>query len=141
MSAIGRGARQSGFTLLEMLVTLAIASLIAGIGFPSVRRAIERQEFARALADTRLALNEARALAMRNDARTSVTLDREQRLTAAGVLVSPPPPASVTLILSEPAPVFFADGTAQAAAITLRSRRFRVRLDMDRASGLSETAT
>jgi general secretion pathway protein H len=140
MSAAGKDPAQAGFTLLEMLVTLAVAALIAGIGYPSVARVIDRQEFVRALADTKFALRQAKAQAIQGDLRTPVRLNQRRQLMASDVAISPPMPASVTLILKEPKPVFFADGTAQAAEIVLRSRRYTAKLSVDRASRLVETS-
>jgi general secretion pathway protein H len=139
MSATGRSLSEAGFTLLEMLVTLAIAGLIAGIGYPAVARGIERQEFARALADTKLALREARAQAIRRDVPTSLGLNSQGRLTAGGIIVAPQLPATITLNLPQPAPVFYGDGTTRAGGIRLRSKRYDVTLTLDRQSGLIET--
>ena len=139
MLATGKENTQAGFTLLEMLVTLAIAGLIAGIGYPAVARGIERQEFVRAVADIKLALREARSQAIRQDMRTPIARDPDGRLTAAGIVVSPRIPAAVTLVLPKPAPVFFGDGTTMAGDMVLRSRRFEVHLKLDRLTGLIET--
>ncbi|MCA9002930.1 MAG: prepilin-type N-terminal cleavage/methylation domain-containing protein, partial [Planctomycetes bacterium] len=46
-----RTSNRSGFTLIEMIVTIAILALLAGIATPLVTRQVEKGRIARAQAD------------------------------------------------------------------------------------------
>jgi general secretion pathway protein H len=64
---VTRSSAHPGFTLIEVLVILAIVSLIAGIGFPAVEKAMRRQAFVEAANRVDVALHGARAEALRQD--------------------------------------------------------------------------
>jgi len=55
----------TGFTLIEMLVTLAVAGLIAGIAFPRVQNGMTAMEFRLGAGQVTEALRSARAEAIR----------------------------------------------------------------------------
>jgi general secretion pathway protein H len=59
------GTHCAGFTLIEMLVVLAIMVLISGLGFPMVERALQRQQFESDRSRVYLAVAQARADALR----------------------------------------------------------------------------
>ena len=115
MSAIG----ERGFTLLEMLVTVAVLGLIMGIGYPALGRAINHMAFVRAAADTGASLRRARAMAIKADTSVSLTLGADGRWLAGGRPLSDRLPQGVAATM-EPANItFFADGTAQPTEVRL----------------------
>src|ERR1700741_3062673 len=63
MSATGK-TDERGFTLIEMLVVLAILGLVAAIGYPAVDRALAGRHFAQAVASVEGQLHAARASAI-----------------------------------------------------------------------------
>ncbi|VXD01401.1 pilus assembly FimT family protein [Sphingomonas sp. 8AM] len=133
MSAIGEprvAAAQSGYTLLEALVVLAILGLVAGIGFPQIDRALRLQSAREGAARLERALHGARATAPRRSeaVRFVVTPDghgfgygeRLERLPDDLVAASP-----------EGDIVFFPDGSAHGGTLELRGsdlvRGWRIR--------------
>lgn len=65
---------QRGFTLVELLVALAVAAILFGVAIPSFQGLLERQRSWTALNDLRSSLHQARELAVRE--RTPVTVCR-----------------------------------------------------------------
>lgn len=63
----------NGFTLLELLVAVALVALLAGVGFPNFARLIEVNRVVSATNEFKTALNYARSEAVRRN--ESVTLD------------------------------------------------------------------
>lgn len=125
MSATGRPASQSrdgGFTLIEMLVTLAVAGLIAGVAFPRVQNAMSAMEFRRGAGQVTEGLRAARAEAIRTG--VPVTLAVEGRALVIGTGDRQALPASVSVIAGQDGPVtFYPDGTAEPALYRIRSRK------------------
>lgn len=114
-----------------MLVTLAIATLVAGLAFPAVERVFARQQFsAGALAiDLALAQARARAIGQRETVRVSLSrdgrtllADGEAPLTLAESLTVGWPPRGLA---------FFADGTSTGGSIAVAGggRRGRIAVD------------
>lgn len=126
MSAAGNA---SGFTLIEMLVTLAIAGLISGIAYPSLERALRRQDALDAAMRIEAALRSARAEALGGGRAVRLRMlpdgggvrygDAEERLPKGAALRLPP--AGIA---------FFADGSAEGGEVVLTAsgmaRRWRI---------------
>jgi prepilin-type N-terminal cleavage/methylation domain-containing protein len=72
----------AGTTLLELLLALAVVSILAGIAVPRGRALVDRIAARGAAGDAAEVLESARQLALSRWARATVTID-----TAAGVLV------------------------------------------------------
>ncbi len=111
--------RTAGFTLIEALVVLAIAGLIAGIGFPGVMRAIAGWEFRASGAALEATLQDARALSLRTGRVVRFVTDAaQQRYGIAGE-----PMRSLegeTRIAASPATIaFYGDGSAGGGRITV----------------------
>jgi prepilin-type N-terminal cleavage/methylation domain-containing protein len=110
-----------GFTLIEMLVTLAVAGLIAGIAFPRVQNGMTAMEFRMGAGQVVEGLRSARAEAIRTG--EPVALAIEGRTLAIGNSDPVALPASVTVTAGQDAPVtFYPDGTAEPALYRITSR-------------------
>lgn len=110
-----------GFTLLEMLVILAVVGLVASIGFPMLQTSFGKIEFNRVVADTTYAVRATRALAIsRGQSVRLVQLD-DGRLAAAGSLFAQAAPKSVTVTLPPAGLSFFPGGYASPGEIAVRS--------------------
>lgn len=131
------GTGDDGFTLLEMLVTLAVVALVASIGFPMLHSTFDRMEFDRTVTETRYAVRSARALAIGRGMRVQLVKLDDGRLSAAGNTFAESAPKSVTVTLPAAGISFFPDGEAQAGEVIVRSRGTVQRINV-RADGLVE---
>lgn len=104
-----------GFTLLEMLVVLAMLGLIGGLIFPAVERQIAGASFRATAAEIELAVRRAQAEAVRESRTVRVqTLARRD---------------NASMLIDAPAPIlFYRDGTSNGGTTALKSgaRTFRV---------------
>ncbi|WP_428334844.1 pilus assembly FimT family protein [Novosphingobium sp.] len=73
MSATG----ERGFTLLEMMIAVAIMALITGLGWPAVGQLLSRTALAQARGTLTLTIARARNLALTRDAPVTVSLTAE----------------------------------------------------------------
>lgn len=62
------GARTTGFTLIELMVTVAVAAVLLGVGLPSFREALQNQRVKTAASDMFLSLILARSEAIKRSA-------------------------------------------------------------------------
>lgn len=124
MSATGSRtlpARVDGFTLIEMLVTLAVAGLIAGVAFPRVQNSMTAMEFRMGAGQVTEGLRAARAEAIRTGAPVTLAVQGRALVIGSGEPVALP--ASVSVIAGQDGPVtFYPDGTAEPALYRIRSR-------------------
>lgn len=119
-SGLSRYSR-SGFTLIEMLVTLAIAGLIAGIAFPRVQNSMTAMEFRLGAGQVAEALRTARAQAIRTGEPVSFAIAGRDLVIGDGTPVALP--ASVSITAGQDGPVaFYPDGTAEPALYRIASR-------------------
>ncbi len=125
----------AGFTLLEMLVVIAIMGLIANLGFASIDRTLNARTFHTATLQIERDVREAHARALlehrtvsvepfiRRDARGQVTLVR-------GVL-----PTAIEI--DQPSAIrFFRDGTSTGGTIDVVSGRLKSSISVDAATGM-----
>jgi general secretion pathway protein H len=111
----------TGFTLIEMLVTLAIAGLIAGIAFPRVQNSMTAMEFRMGAGQVAEALRSARAEAIRTGEPVALAVEGRELVIGDGAPVALP--ASVTVTAGQDVPVtFYPDGTAEPALYRITSR-------------------
>lgn len=114
------GSKNEGFTLFEVLVTLAIAALLAGIAFPAMDKAMRRQGFLDAATRFEVALYAARAQALRGGVtvRFAISADRSEFGYRGAVDRLPK-----DMLASAPggAIAFFADGTASDGTLSVVS--------------------
>ena len=124
MSATGSRtlpARADGFTLIEMLVTLAVAGLIAWVAFPRVQNSMTAMEFRMGAGQVTEGLRAARAEAIRTGAPVTLAVQGRALVIGSGEPVALP--ASVSVIAGQDGPVtFYPDGTAEPALYRIRSR-------------------
>jgi len=121
MSATGeRAAREAGQTLIEMLVVLAIMTLVVGIAAPMIGRLLTRRSMVEAEATVVLGVAEARADAVARAGAVRLALgpagdgqEGARLITSTGrpdrVL-----PAGTNLDWPRDGVVFYGDGTASA---------------------------
>lgn len=113
--------RMAGFTLIEMLVTLAIAGLIAGIAFPRVQNSMTTMEFRLGAGQVTEALRAARAEAIRTGEPVALSLQGRGLVIGKGAPIALP--ASVVVTAGQDRPVtFYPDGTAEPALYRIGSR-------------------
>ena len=120
----------NGFTLLEMLVVIAAAGLIAAIGFPAIDKSISSRAFNTAAVQVELAIRQAQATAIRENrtVRLAPFVKADPRTGLALTRSALP----VDIDIEQPAALrFFRDGTSSGGifAMKSRSRRFSVTID------------
>lgn len=120
---------ERGFTLLEMLVTLGILALCAGIGFPAVQRALAGTAFRTASARVEIAVRERRAAALRGGRETWLSAEEVARI-ARGDGRYP-----VQSLASQGGFRFYPDGSASGGDVTLSAARRSHRFSVDRETG------
>lgn len=136
MSATG----EQGFTLLEMLVVLAIAALIGGIGFPRLQAVVTAQEWRTGVVSVSALMRLARAQAIRQGRVATVSVaagGREMRIDNGPAISLP---ASVTAVMPRPIS-FHGDGSAQGSGVIVAGRGRQARILVAPATGLSTTRT
>ncbi len=126
--------RARGFTLIEMLVVLAVAALIASLAFPNIARGIGLAEYRSVQTEISGKLSEARAIALRSDAKQDFIIDasrREFRIEGQEAATI----ADGITIEQDSVITFFADGTASGNAIQLSWRGNIARIEVDPQTG------
>ena len=125
----GAQGRSAGFTLIEMLVVIAIMALIASVSIPVLRRppeGLRLEASARTLASA-LRLTRAHAIAGNVDILLSIDADRRTFESPVDHATALDPEISITMTLAAPerrgAAVggirFFPDGSSSGGDITL----------------------
>lgn len=128
---------ESGFTLLEVLVILAILSLIAGIAFPTVEKAMRRQSFVEAAARFEASLHAARAEAIRGDARVRFAVSADRRDFGFRGSVDRLPDGLVA-DASQGAIDFYGDGSATGGIASITGSKLQRRWQVRAATGTIE---
>lgn len=131
MSAAGK----PGFTLIEMLVVLAVTALITGLAFPALDRSLRGQAFESAAGALELGLRQARADAIRSGRATRFALgaDRRSVVREGGAPIELP--AAVAISLPTQGITFFGDGTSTGGTIAMTGSGRERRLAVNPGSG------
>lgn len=140
MSATGSGRplAEAGFTLLELLVTVGIMALVAGIAFPLLQHRLAAGAADRAAATVELALAQARGDALATGVAVTVVLapDRSRLAFANGRAPLVLPGDGPTIDWPRDGMTFHPDGSANGGTATLalgtRVRRLSVDPDTGR---------
>lgn len=136
MSAIGR-PNQRGFTLIEALVVVAIAGLIAGLAFPRIDRAIHRQQFRTNEAALVQGIRLARATAIRTSTTTRFSLLGTGDQFAIDNVAQPPLAKGMRIAaIDRPSLRFFADGSSDGGRYTLIDRELRADITVYPSTGV-----
>jgi len=139
MSATGSAPDANAFTLIEMLVVLAIAGLLAGLGWPRLQGTLARAELGRGASAVMAVLREARATALLRAAPVSVAILPGQggvRIDGAAAIRLP---ASVR-VSADAGLRFFADGSSSGGSVLVRGDGTPRRIDVSPATGLVSIA-
>lgn len=123
MSATGDFAPRhvdAGFTLFELLVAVAIMSLVAGIAFPALQRVNARRTLDNAQRALAVAIVTARAEALTRGRIVALAPDAgaPDTLLANGRIVAKLP-AGASVNWSAERPVFYPDGSARGGMLSV----------------------
>lgn len=128
--------REAGFTLLEMLVTLAIMALAAGIVFPALQLLTGGRAGDDAAALVAQAMVQARSQALREDAAATVTLDRlGNRLVLSPGSASLDLPPGAVVELPTRGLTFYPDGSATGGSVGIAAGARALTVTVDPLTG------
>ena len=144
--ASGQHGASAGFTLIELIVVLAIMGLVVALASPRLHRALPGAELAASAQELAAALRRTRARAIAQGHRAALLIDIDAaRYAPAGAAGRPLPKgveveietAAVALdpVARRAAMIFYADGTAAGGRIVLRRGARAYRLDIDWLTG------
>ena len=126
MLAIGEN-HAHGFTLIEALVVVAIAALIAGLMFPRLQGIVSGQEYRMARSALILAVRETRALAIRSGKSAAFRVAADAKGYQVGARPSQTLPAAVALrsTARDGSITFYNDGTSNGGRLSLADKTNR----------------
>jgi general secretion pathway protein H len=133
-----RGAattRANGFTLLELLVVLAVMALVAGLMFPRIDRMLDSARVASARSLTATAVRAARSEAVRTDSIVLIRASPDGRRLIGNERMITELPNSVRVTGMQGQPGFYADGSASAGLFRLEDGERRAELRILAPSG------
>ncbi|MGL4542234.1 MAG: type IV pilin protein [Polymorphobacter sp.] len=137
MSAAGSA---DGFTLIEMLVVMALAGLIAALGWPQLRGSLAKAELARGAAAVTAVLREARAAALLRAVPVQVGVLPD----GGGLRIDDRAPVAVPAsvrVQADRVLRFYADGSSSGGSVVVRGAGAPRRIAVQPATGLIAATT
>lgn len=127
----------NGFTLLEILVVLAIMAMITGLAFPRVDRMLDSARFDSARSIAMAAVRGARAEAIRTDAMVLVEASGDAHSLLGNGRVIATMPTAVRVDAGPEQARFYGDGSATAGSFRLIAGARRAELDVLPPTGMA----
>ena len=146
---VASGCTASGFSLIEMLVALAIVALAAALVMPLALRPSDALRLDAAAQDLVAALRVTRAAAIAHNVDAALTVDVDRRTFESASVPARALPADLTLKLkiAEPERVrsrggfrFFPDGSSTGGDVLLSLRGKEAKICVDWLSGIARRA-
>jgi type II secretory pathway pseudopilin PulG len=136
----GATLSDSGTTLIETLVVVAITALVAMIGLPQMRQALLTLSQRQAVAVVAARLRLAHAQALREDAPVAFAVAADgAAYGVVGGVATPTPPGVTVSIPREAAPggriVFYGDGSASGGVVSVSAGRRTLRVFVSPGAG------
>lgn len=128
---------ETGSTLIEMLVVVAIFALISGLVFSGTPRTVERMAFSQSLSSFVAGARVARAAAVQSGRRIALRVATDGRAYRWGSSPVTRLPAGVTVTSDGPEPSYFADGSSKGGTVSLQGARMRGQVSIDAATGIA----
>lgn len=145
-AAAAQAPGQRGFTLLEMMVALAIMALASGIGFPAFKQLLARRAMDAARNTVALALARAHSLAVTRDQPVSINLANgggaaPAQLVFSGGIMPMPLPDGAAAEWPDGGIVIFGDGSTSGATGVIHAGVATSRFTIDPATAQTRFAS